>query len=122
MADRIQARSDEIVRTDPDNWAPDLLNLYGSTGTIGNTFDAIGINRIDPNTPVGTIQVIIDETTTDADLGLAAGMPRDLDGDGVINNSDVSTFATKLPVVLEVRWQGFRGERSLQHVLWLTGI
>ena len=122
MADRIQSRSDGTIRTSPANWAPALLGLYGPGGTIGDSFDALGINRIDPDTPVGSVVIITDETTTDELLGLSVGMPRDLDGDGNVDSLDVSAAATKMPVILEVRWKGFRGERSLQHILWLTGI
>jgi len=80
------------------------------------------LTPVDANTPVGTIMIVTDENASDSDLGLAVGMPRDLDGDGIVNSSDVSATATKLPVILEVRWKGFRGIRSIKHVMWITGI
>ncbi|MFT5289209.1 MAG: type II secretory pathway pseudopilin PulG [Planctomycetota bacterium] len=122
MADRILARSDEIVRLAGDNWASDLVSIYGEDGSVGDRFDVIGLNRIDEDQPVGTITIVVDETLTDFDLGLAVGMPRDLDGDGEATSGNVVDFARKLPVVVEVRWSGFRGERSLSHVIWVTGI
>lgn len=121
-SDRVLARSDAIVRAGDTDWAQGITGFYGPGGTLGNTFEVRGLNEVDEDVPVGSIRLIVDETTTDEALGVDAGMPRDLDGDGDMSSSDVSSFATKLPVVLEVRWRGFRGIRSLRHVVWITGV
>ena len=55
--------------------------------------------------------VITDETATDADVGMALGMPRDLDGDGNADNTDVALSALVLPVVIEAVW-GPAGKRE----------
>ncbi len=122
MADRILARSDELVRLGGDNWASDLVSIYGEDGSVGDLFDVTGLDRVDEDQPVGSITIVLDETLTDNDLGLAVGMPRDLDGDGEASSGNVVNFARKLPVIVEIRWSGFRGERSLSHVVWVTGI
>ena len=121
-SDRILARSDEIVRSGLGNWSTTLRELYGPGGTVGETFDVPSLNAIDENTPIGTITIVTDEQATDAELGVTAGMPRDLDGDGDTDSPDVGDFATQLPIILEVRYRGFRGERVVRHVLWVTSV
>jgi len=48
------------------------------------------------------------EDTVDASLG----MPRDLNGDGVIDSSDHAKDYLLLPVRIEVEWRGLTGDRS----------
>ena len=42
------------------------------------------------------------------------GMPRDLNGDGEIDNMDHSTDYVVLPVRVRISWRGVAGERSLE--------
>lgn len=44
----------------------------------------------------------------------ALGMPRDLDGDGVVDGFDHSTDYQILPVVVRLRWRGTNGETQAQ--------
>jgi len=52
--------------------------------------------------------LVLDEFLDDPDLG----MPRDLDGTGLIDASNVSDYRL-LPVVVRMRWVGTSGERTL---------
>jgi len=121
-ADRVLARSDALVRDGVESWSAALLDAYGADGIVGDTFEVRGLTPLDPDVSPGRLLVVTDETVPDEELGVEAGMPRDLNGDGLIGSSDVSGDARKLPVVLEVSWRGFRGERTLRHVVWVTGV
>lgn len=79
----------------------DLQATFGPDGEFGDTFSIPGL---DGAAPAGRIILVTDETTTDADLGMRLGMPRDLDGDDMADNMDVSTTALAIPVIVEVRW------------------
>ena len=97
MSECVHARSRE-ASIDPPNWATDLAAVFEPGGAIGNTFEARGLNEVDGSTPVGTLSIITDETSTDSELGVEMGMPRDLNGDGDALDSDVSNSAHLLPV------------------------
>jgi len=89
----------------------ELSLRFGAGGTQGPTFDVPGL----PGVEQGTITLITNETSTDATLGMALGMPRDLDGDGKATSTDVSLTARVIPALVEVRWtRPGQGERSFQ--------
>jgi len=67
--------------------------------------------------PSGQVDILLNETVTDADLGMELGMPRDLDGDGFVDNIDTSATATLLPLVATVTWTGVAGTNSLRTVI-----
>ena len=46
-------------------------------------------------------------------------MPRDLDGDGVASNTDVTSNASLLPAIVEVRWRHGGGEFEVKQVVYL---
>ena len=69
------------------------------------------IPGLDDENEAGRVYVITDETVTDADLPLAVGMPRDLDGDGEASSTNVSTSAVVLLVIIEASW-GPEGRRE----------
>jgi len=94
MADRI-----EVTPID------DLFARFGKDGTDGPSFDVPGL----PGKDQGTITLVTDETSKDADLGMSIGMPRDLDGDGKVDSTDVTATARVLPVIVTVTWTG-RGQ------------
>ncbi|MEQ8764182.1 MAG: hypothetical protein RL885_09655 [Planctomycetota bacterium] len=48
------------------------------------------------------------------------GLPADLDGDGLIDDSPKDGSYMHLPVRVEVRWTGAVGEQSLSVSTWLT--
>ena len=87
----------------------------------GDTFDVQGLAPIAGSESVGTIQLITDETATDLGLGYEVGMPRDLNGDGDATDTDVSSDARLLPVLLEVRWRGQSGVITLRHAFYILG-
>ncbi len=101
------------------NWANDILVSYGAGGTPGPAFDIPGLDRWQANPTVATVNVVTDETTTDAALGAAAGMPRDLNGDGAANSPDVRGSASLLPAIVRVQWQGASGRHQLSQVVYL---
>ena len=117
MVEDIYAQS-EVAREDENGWGPTLAALY-QPGAPGATFNVQGL-EVWPNEPaVGTVTLVTDETLTDADLGVQLGMPRDLDGDGAVNNTDVTASAVLLPVIVQLRWRGEAGNRQLRQSVYL---
>ena len=105
----------------PGGWSASFLAGVAAGGSIGPTFDVTELTPQDGQPTVGRITVITDETATDAELGFELGMPRDLDGDGVVGNTDVSATARIFPVVLELRWKGSSGDQRLVHPFYVMG-
>ena len=105
----VLAVSDEVSNT-PIN---DVFATYGPGGSHGDTFAVPALANWNG---AGRVTVIIDETLTDADVGMALGMPRDLDGDGVASEVDVSTTARILPAIVEVSWQPAPGRTERYRV------
>jgi len=109
----------EMAREDEVGWAPAILARFGAAGAPGPNFNVRGLDPWDGATDVGTITVISDETATDTALGVALGLPRDLNGDGAVNAADVSADAVLLPVIVELRWRGKAGNRQLRQCIYL---
>lgn len=101
------------------NWAGDILDVYGAGGNPGNQFDVDGLTPWAGNPNVATVTVVTDETATDALLGAAVGMPRDLDGDGLATNVDVTDGASLLPAVVTLQWRGTSGQQQISQVVYL---
>lgn len=116
---RLQARSTAAIESD-DGWAVTLTQAYLAGVNPGPTFDVEGLDPWDGLPNVGSIQVITDETTTDADIDVNLGMPRDLDMDGLAVSNDVSNSAEILPVVIRMRWSGGGGDRELVQGFWVS--
>ena len=72
------------IRATPIN---EVFQSFGPDGTTGDTFSVPGL---DGDQPAGSIQIITDETATDAEIGMTLGMPRDLDGDALAESTDIS--------------------------------
>lgn len=104
---------------DASAWAADVLSLYGPGGTPGDSFTIDGLDPWEGETDVAFINLVTDETTTDAALGVALGMPRDLDGNGSATNTDVSGSASILPAVIRLQWSGSAGPQQLTQVIYL---
>lgn len=104
---------------DPAEWTNDILAVYGVGGTPGNAFAIDGLEPWNGNPTVATVTVVSDETATDAALGVAAGMPRDLDGDGAATNTNVAGTASLLPAIVRLQWQGNAGQQQLSQVVYL---
>lgn len=122
MGERIHAQSYRDSLDHPDTWAQTVLATFGPDGTLKGVFDVDFLNAPseDKEFP-GTIEVIVDETTTDAVLGMELGMPRDLNGDGDAADLDVTADACILPVVLRIEWRGQQGLQEISHGFYVMG-
>lgn len=104
-----------------EGWARSLAADYAAGGIPGNEVDVPGMTPIEGENAVCAVQVVTDETLSDLDLGVNLGMPRDLDGDGVVANTDVRGSATLLPVIVRAQWRGAAGTRQLTRGLYILG-
>ena len=120
MAERIHATSYGFS-DEPATWATELLAVYGAGGSFGNTFPVEGLGPPATGAPNGSIQILLDETALDADLGVEVGLPRDLNGDGDDDDEDVTVDARVLPVVLTLRWRGETGQNVMRHGFYVMG-
>ena len=121
MGERIHAQSYGFS-DDPDTWAANVLGVYGPSGSFGDEFSVPLLTSLDPdNERCGTIQIITDETLSDAAIGFELGMPRDLNGDGDASDNDVTGDARILPVVLQVTWRSQSGPATVSHGFYVMG-
>ena len=118
--EQILAFSDSSLDA-PGGWSNAVTAALAPGGAIGNTFTVRGLTLPAGAATVGTIQVVTDETATDAALGTRLGLPRDLDGDGVVLSNNVSATARLLPVILQVNWTGESGTRVISQGFYLLG-
>lgn len=105
----------------PGSWARNVAEAVCPPNTLGVAFD---VPELEPQTGfahVGSITFVADETRTDNQLGVQLGMPRDLDGNGFADGTNVIATARLLPVVIELRWTGIRGEQRLVHPFLVVG-
>jgi len=119
VSERLQSLADRAT-TDPAGWTTAVLDGVAAGGEIGTTFDVRELTARDGAASVGTIQIVTDETITDAALGTQLGLPRDLDGDGAAGSSDVSNTARLLPVVVRAQWRGSSGNSQITHAFFLA--
>lgn len=83
-------------------------------GGAAEAFDILGLQDSDgAGGATVSVSFVVDETENDPELG----MPRDLDGDGEISNTNVAAqdsdgkvVATILPVRLSANWRSFNGQ------------
>jgi hypothetical protein len=75
----------------------------------------VGLEPVAGAAGVLTIDVVTDETASDAALGTLLGLPRDLDGDGDATSVDATATAKLLPVVVRVRWSSDDSPREFVH-------
>ncbi len=120
IAERINSAS-AVAATVPETWTQTVLGAYGPGGTVGDSFDVLGLTAPLDQPRVGTIEVILDETLTDEELGITIGMPRDLNGDGDALDTDVSADASLLPVIVTARWRNKGVDAFLRHPLYIMG-
>ncbi len=107
---------------DEAGWSNVVTTAMRPGGLIGDVFDVPGLDPWRGNPSIGTVMIITDETTTDADLGITLGLPRDLNGDGDAADIDVSGDATLLPIVVRTRWGGAGGDREATQAFYLTNM
>ncbi len=120
IAERIQAIA-RAGTSDAGGFAAHVTDALSAGGELGTEFDVAGLTSVQNVPRVGRIQLVTDETSTDAALGVQLGMPRDLNGDGDANDADVSASARILPVVVSLRWRGQTGDRSIVHPFYVLG-
>jgi len=120
VAERINSAS-AIAAMNPETWVETVVEAYGLGGVVGAEFDVLGLTPSDGANSVGTIQLITDETLTDADLGTVMGMPRDLNGDGDALDTDVSANANMLPVLVTAKWRNKGIDSFMKHPLYIMG-
>lgn len=114
MAERIQSRSFQLAQSDPQTWSQNLLAEFGP-GSAGERFAILELDAPEGAPSVASVQVVTDEGLSDADLMLALGMPRDLNGDGDQGDFDVRLDAVLLPVVITAQWRGTGGTQTYRH-------
>jgi hypothetical protein len=87
----------------------------GGAGTApGATFNVRGLNPQAGSAVVGQIAFPTIGTALREDAVLPGlGMPRDLNGDGVVDALDHAADYYVLPVLVSVRWRGASGDRSI---------
>jgi hypothetical protein len=99
----------------------DPLDDPGPLPAPGDTFQVEGLEAApdDPDGAVGEILFpVIDtaggpELREDIDMP-ELSMPRDLDGDGLIDSLDHAGDYRLLPVLVRLRWKGISGERTAE--------
>jgi hypothetical protein len=104
----------------------DPTNDPGGPGTApGKWFEVEGLDPVtdDPDGPVGEVilpevERQLREDSTDETLG----MPRDLDGDTLIDDLDHASDYRILPVLVRIRWKGPLGERTLDMYTMLAPV
>ncbi|MFT5048757.1 MAG: type II secretory pathway pseudopilin PulG [Chlamydiales bacterium] len=116
---RTAKAASHAASSDAAGWGNALAAALAPGGSVGCTFDVPGLDAWDASTSVGILEVILDETLTDAELGVDLGLPRDLDKDRTIDNPDVRAGAQLLPVVITLRWRGAGGPRQLTRGFYL---
>ena len=121
MVDRVHAMANRSL-DDPISWSNGVTTALNAGGSPGDEFDVTGLNPWANAASVGTIEVVIDETLSDADLGLTLGLPRDLTGDGVMDETDATLNAGLLPVVVRVRWEVANAQQELTQAFFIVGM
>ena len=117
VSERIHSFATRQTELSPTTWASDVTAALANGGVIGTSFLVPGLGQ----NAQGTIRVVTDETLTDANLEVAVGMPRDLDGNGMVTDTDVSNTARILPVVVTISWDGISGSTELRHPFYVMG-
>lgn len=119
VSERVYSLSTRQAELSPETWASTITAALSPGGSIGTSFLVPGLGK--GGSTQGTIRIFTDETLTDATLEEKVGMPRDLDGDGVATNTDVSNTARILPVVVTINWEGITGPSEHRHPFYIMG-
>ncbi len=125
VAERLRAESERVSQlADPNipalSWSALLAAELQPGGALGDEFGTPLLTPQSADGQVGRIELVTSELASDADLDVAIGMPRDLDGDGLATNSDVTLNARVLPVIITVAWRSQSGDHTLRHPVLLT--
>ncbi len=120
LAERIHSIAHAKIG-EPGAWGRNVVESVCPASTVGTSFDVPELEPQDGLAHVGAVLFVTDETRTDEALGAQLGLPRDLDGDGVADKVDALGSARLLPVVVELRWKGIRGDQRLVHPFYVVG-
>ncbi|MCP5023157.1 MAG: hypothetical protein GY930_15475 [bacterium] len=112
----------ETAKTSNGGWSQTLVDSFQPGASPGQSLPSRKLKAADGTPATVTILVITDETQTDEQLGVKMGMPRDLNGDNLVDNTDVSGTATLLPVIIQLQWNGVSGTVRFNHGFYLLGI
>ena len=107
---------------DDTGWSQAVVSAFEAGNLPGPEFAVAGLSPWEGESSVGTIQVITDETLSDDNLGVSLGMPRDLNGDGLVSDFDVFATGILLPVIARVRWDAGEGQREISQAFYVVGI
>jgi hypothetical protein len=118
-SEAIRSRMEQICATTPDtviatydsNTANDPL---GAGTAPGATFSlaTLGANSAGDR---GTVEMPLSGGQLREDVNNAAlGMPKDLNGDGVIDSLDHTADWKILPILVRLRWKGVNGDREMR--------
>lgn len=121
ISEEIHARAAQALADDPASWAQTVTGFLSEGGELGPNFDVVGLTPQEGRPAVGSIEVVVDETTSDESLAVELGMPRDLNGDGDADDTDVSADARLLPVIVRTRWTGVGGDVTITHPIFVIG-
>ena len=120
ISERVHALAGQL-RRESNNWSADFVAGVSAGGVVGNEFAVDELTEQAGFPSVGSIELFLNEGQSDEDIGLELGMPRDLDGDGVANNANVTATARIIPVVVRARWTGVSGDVELAHPFYVIG-
>ena len=109
----------EVDGDSVNTWAETFLSL--AQADFDDGFQVTGFTPVQGASSVGSIELISDESLTDAGLGVVMGMPRDLNGDGDALDDDVGEDARLLPVIIHLAWSGPNGDEVRAHPIWVQG-
>ena len=98
------------IDTESGDWAELLIDAFAPPNDV---LETPGLDPWEGEEAVVQVRFFPDETADDAEVGFALGMPRDLNGDGFADSSDVTSDARMLPAVVSARWQSPSGDRQL---------
>jgi hypothetical protein len=118
---------DRVVRL----YGPDPLDDPAGPGTApGDRFTIPGVTPLEGQDSAGRIRLPLVDMTEPGGLpdwqlredmqDTALGMPRDIDGNGVVDEVDHSEDYEILPVLVEAEWQGRLGPRRFRIFTYLT--
>lgn len=124
ISENIHAISERNLRDaegTAQTWSELMVASLAPGGELGDTFTITELNVQAGQPTVGTIQLVLDETESDASLNFELGMPRDLNGDNDTTDTDVTIGARILPVIVTARWNGVTGDVQIRHPFYIIG-
>lgn len=120
VLEEVRQLSRSLVGAEP-SWGEALTAAVAAGGELGFEFPIDGLDPVEGENAVCSLQIVTSETVTDNDLGFSLGMPLDLNNNGVVGDADVTDSAQMIPVLVRARWGGPLGTRQLVQGVILLG-